>query len=132
MWRDNYRIGIELIDAQHKKLFGMVEETRRIMNESDYDAVRRMKCRDAVDFMKAYVEMHFSDEESYMESIGYPELTRHQQIHQEFRERIVEEEEKLETSQYREDVMYEFIHMLEMWLINHVTNEDQLIAKAAK
>lgn len=64
MWKDEYRIGVELINNEHKRLFEMVDELALIVRESDYDMIRKGKCQDAVIFMKAYVVLHFLDEES--------------------------------------------------------------------
>lgn len=129
MWKDEYRIGVRLIDNEHKKLFEMVDELALIVKESEYDLIRKGKCQDAIVFMKAYVVLHFSDEEEYMKSIEYPHLELHRKIHQEFTEEIAEYEADLEKNGYTDEKILKFVHMLEMWLVNHVTNEDQRIVK---
>lgn len=128
VWKDSYRIGIDIIDKEHRKLFTMVEETARIIKESEYDIIRVEKCRQAMVFLQAYVILHFSHEEEYMEEISYPYLAEHHAIHEEFKSRVAEQEEKLEKENFADEVMLESIHMMEMWLINHVLNEDQKIA----
>lgn len=128
MWKDSYCIGIDMIDKEHQKLFDMVEETARIVQESEYDVVRADKCKEAMVFLKAYVVLHFSHEEEYMEEIAYPHLAEHRALHEDFKNRVAEQEEKLEKADYSGEVVQEYIHMLKMWLTNHVLNEDQKIA----
>lgn len=128
MWKDSYRIGIDVIDKEHRKLFDMVEEAGNIVKESEYDVIRAEKCREAMVFLQAYVILHFSHEEEYMEEIAYPYLVEHRALHEEFKSRVAEQEEKLENANYADEILLESIHMMEMWLINHVLNEDQKIA----
>ena len=128
VWKDSYRLGIDIIDKEHRKLFNMVEETANIVKESKYDVIRAVKCREAMVFLQAYVILHFSHEEEYMEQIAYPHLAEHRALHEEFKSRVAEQEEKLEKANYADEVVLESVHMLEMWLIHHVLSEDQKIA----
>ena len=128
VWKDSYRIGIDVIDKEHRKLFNMVGETERIVEESQYGVIRAVKCREAMVFLQAYVVLHFSHEEEYMEEIGYPHLAEHHAIHEEFKSRVTAQEEKLEKANYADEVVLEAVNMMKTWLSDHVLNEDQKIA----
>ena len=128
MWKDSYRIGIDVIDKEHRKLFNMVQETGEIVKESEYDVIRVQKCREAMEFLRAYVILHFSHEEEYMKEIAYPCLAEHHAIHEEFKGCVAEQEKKLEEANYADEVILESVNMMEMWLMDHVLNEDQKIA----
>lgn len=78
-WNESYRLGISGIDNQHKHLFKIVwriaaldaltstkEELRVILNE-----------------LSTYMSEHFSDEEAYMQRIGFPQYQYHHDLHEE-------------------------------------------------
>ena len=70
MWKDKYKIGVELIDKQHEELFRRVSDfTRTIRGEEDWNA-RLDKVKETMLFMKDYVIDHFNEEEIYQEQIN--------------------------------------------------------------
>jgi len=82
MWKEKYKIGVDLIDQQHEELFRRVSEfTRIIRSEENWDA-RIDKVKETMAFMKDYVVDHFNEEEAYQAKINYPELEAHKKLMQ--------------------------------------------------
>ena len=86
---DKYKTGIELIDAEHKRLFEIVRETNDVIAAQFlYDKYDEIV--DILNELKDYTVMHFQDEERYMESIGYEGLELQRMAHNAFVNRLNE------------------------------------------
>lgn len=126
MWKESYRIGVDVIDRQHKALFQMVDE---LLTDIENGAERE-RFQDSVKFLKNYVIEHFHDEEAYQESIHYSGLNEHRLLHLEFAEAVRNYEEKLMIYNYAVPVLKDLAGMLTAWLIYHVADADQKIVSA--
>ncbi len=129
MWKDNYKIGVDLIDEQHKELFRRVWEFTRIIRSSENWENRIEQVKKTMDFMKDYVIIHFNDEEAYQEEINYPDFELHKQAHAKFREGINQYVELFENEGFTEEKIQEFGGKLMTWLIVHVGKMDQQIGE---
>ena len=67
---DEYKTDIDFVDDEHKKLFEIIERTYDVINNpflaDKYDSIVSIIAE-----LKDYTELHFKDEENYMEKIGY-------------------------------------------------------------
>ncbi|NLY70814.1 MAG: hemerythrin family protein [Clostridiales bacterium] len=132
LWKDNYELGVPVIDAQHKELFRRVESfLQALRSEVSWDE-KIPKINGTLEFMKGYVVEHFRDEEEYQKSINYPGYGFHKQIHDGMVNYVQEVSKQYEQSESNERLMQEFGGRLLAWLINHVAAEDQRIADYAK
>ncbi|UWV46887.1 hemerythrin family protein [Acetivibrio thermocellus] len=132
MWKEKYKIGIDLIDQQHEELFRRVSEfTRIIRSEENWDA-RIDKVKETMAFMKDYVVDHFNEEEAYQAKINYPELEAHKKAHASFKEGIENYVKIFEEEGFNEDRIQEFGGKLMTWLIMHVAGMDQKIGEYVK
>lgn len=127
-WSDDYSLGIQAIDEQHR---GFFEASHRL-----YDAILNCKgekiVEESVAFLRDYAERHFQTEEGYMAKHAYPYLEQHKKLHTDFLEvldGLVDELALFGPSQHLAD------HALEIsqeWLINHIIEEDILYAHYIK
>ena len=132
MWKDKYKIGVELIDKQHEELFRCVSDfTRTIRGEEDWNA-RLDKVKETMLFMKDYVIDHFNEEEIYQEQINYPDIEIHKEAHAKFKEGIDNYVKIFEEEGFTEEKIQEFGGRLMAWLIMHVGNMDQKIGEYVK
>jgi hemerythrin len=132
MWKDKYKIGVELIDKQHEELFRRVSDfTRTIRGEEDWNA-RLDKVKETMLFMKDYVIDHFNEEEIYQEQINYPDIEIHKEAHAKFKEGIDNYVKIFEEEGFTEEKIQEFGGRLMAWLIMHVGNMDQKIGEYVK
>lgn len=76
-WNDSYSVGIQSIDEQHKKLFGMINALHEAIKQKRPREVMGRTLEELVE----YTMTHFSDEETLMEKYGYPEFATHKQSH---------------------------------------------------
>lgn len=76
-WNDDYKLGIGIVDAQHKHLFMLVNKLYALDDDTEMkDEIKKI----LYDFSN-YMKTHFHDEEDYMYSIGYPNVEEHKIHH---------------------------------------------------
>ena len=125
IWNEQYNIGVDIIDKEHRKLFGILN---KLFDFRRQDEKSQWGCHEAVKFFREHALQHFADEEAYMESVGYAGLETHRRIHKNFRERTLPALEKeLERTKYTEDSINHFIGVCAGWLIGHTLVEDHAI-----
>lgn len=125
MWKDKYKIGVDLIDEQHKELFQRVSDfLRSVQSVGDWDD-KSGKVKETMDFMQNYVVEHFADEEVYQQEISYPEYEEHKAIHDRFRSMVNSYADRFESEGYSQALVQEFGGKLMTWLIMHVAATDQ-------
>ncbi|MCI9159088.1 MAG: response regulator [Lawsonibacter sp.] len=126
-WREEYDVGVEVIDQEHRRLFRIIDKLFRFKAE---EKDSQWTCQEGIKFFKGHAVKHFADEESYMASIGYEGLEQHRRIHRDFRANILPAlEQELEQSGYAPDAVEHFLGVCTGWLIGHTLTEDQAITK---
>lgn len=126
VWKDEYNIGIDIIDKEHERLFKIINKLFRFTDEKSKS---QWACQEGIKFFKDHAAKHFTEEEEYMEAVGYERLEAHRHIHQEFRERTLPAlEEELEQTDYSADAVGHFLGVCAGWLIGHTLMEDRAIA----
>lgn len=132
LWKDNYELGVPMVDAQHKELFRRVDSFFQVLRSGECWQEKIPKINETLEFMKGYVVEHFRDEEEYQRSINYPGYEAHKRIHTGMVDYVLEFSKQYEQSNNSEELMQQFGGKLLAWLINHVAAEDQRIADYAK
>ena len=128
VFSSEYLTGIDLIDDEHRQLFALVNEVHSLVNDDlifdKYDEIIRILTE-----LRNYTEMHFHDEESYMEQINYADLDAQRRAHNAFIEKLVdinfEELENLDNNQ--QEYLQDVLDFLVKWLVNHILKMDKLI-----
>lgn len=67
IWKDEFNIGIKIIDEEHQKLFRIINKLFALKGE---ETKSRRACQEGVKYFKAHALKHFEDEEKYMELTG--------------------------------------------------------------
>lgn len=116
-WDNNYKIGIDAIDEQHKKLFVLVNKLYELDDEADFKQELKQILYDFSDYMKT----HFKDEEAYMESIGYPALIEHRKYHDNIIETLAE---LIRTPAKIGIIKTKMKVIAKKALVEHITKED--------
>ena len=86
IWGEQYNIGVEIIDREHKKLFSILN---KLFDFGHKEGKGHFACQEAIKYFKDHAIQHFADEEAYMDSINYPGLDTHRRIHKDFRDRML-------------------------------------------
>ena len=80
-WDNNYLLGNDLVDAEHRQLFDLVNGLVRSCND-DQSALELGK---ELDFLANYTVQHFADEENLQIISNYPEYKTHKKLHEDFK-----------------------------------------------
>ena len=130
-WKDEYSVGIESIDLQHKTLLVLINQLQSAVEYSTGKLFEQA----ALDSLVDYTKKHFSYEEGLMKKYGYPDFEAHKAQH----DLMVKKVEQV-LSDYQSDsdkAMQQAADFLKGWLINHINGTDKqysdyLIEKGAE
>ncbi len=119
-WSDEYALGIQAIDDQHK---GFFEAGHRL-----YDAILNCEgekmVEESVAFLRDYANRHFQTEEGFMAQHAYPHLAQHKKLHTEFLEVLDGLTDDLELFGPSQHLADRALEITQEWLINHIIEED--------
>lgn len=125
IWKDEYSIGVKLIDEQHKYLFEIGNNAYKLIK----DNAGIDKYADVVmiiDDLLRYTRFHFKTEEDYMIKINYNEYLSHKKEHNEFIQKINE----INLEQVKENpqkIIEDILAFIFDWLLSHILLRDKLI-----
>ncbi len=124
-WNKQFNIGIDSIDHAHQKLFSIV---RKLIHLSRDENNGQWACAEGIKYFKNYTAEHFTDEESYMLSIGYKGYEIHKRLHDDMRYKTLPALEKdLTESNYSQESIHHFLGICLGWLTTHILIEDRAI-----
>lgn len=125
VWKDEFNIGIKIIDDEHQRLFQVIS---RLFSLEGEEMKNWRACQEGIKYFKSHALKHFEDEEKYMELIGCEDLEMHRRLHKDFREKTLPalEAELLEENFSPASVGH-FLAVCAGWLIGHTLTEDMAI-----
>lgn len=129
MWKDKYKVGVELIDEQHEELFGRLSRFIKVVQDEGPWDEKIDEVKETLNFLQEYVVYHFDAEEGYQEKINYPEIESHKEEHAKFKETINDYVLIFEQGGFTEEKIQELSAKIMTWLIMHVGRVDQELAK---
>lgn len=124
-WDDAYSVGNAAIDAQHRRMIGILNHLHRLLNhETLHDPAE--EAGEVFDELAAYVVTHFAYEEELMAEAGYPEqkVVEHKRQHESLLGRvqaIMLAYQDGDTEALRELLPY----LYGDWLIEHICHSDK-------
>ena len=128
LWTKNLDVGVELIDSQHKNWF---EKANQL-----FEAGKTGKSREYIiqmfDFLDEYTRTHFRDEEKYMQSINYPEISSQKQMHADFIKKLTELRKQYSDEGANISVIISANQFILDWLTKHISNADKKIGEYAR
>ncbi|NBJ91787.1 bacteriohemerythrin [Parablautia muri] len=124
-WNKRFNIGVDSIDNAHRKLFSIVHKLIHLSKDENNG---QWACAEGVKYFKSYAIEHFTDEESYMKSIGYKGYEIHKRLHDDMRYKTLPALEKdLTKSNYSQESIHHFLGICLGWLTAHILIEDRAI-----
>lgn len=125
LWKDEYKIGLELVDEQHMRLFEIAGEIYDLVKISE-DIDKFDEIVDLIQELKDYTVFHFEKEEAYMLENRYPKFFAHKAMHETFIEKV----SSVSITSLDENQTEYLLEMLEFvldWLQNHILKVDKEI-----
>lgn len=125
-WDDQFLLGDDVIDEQHRQIFEMFNRVYRSLLVKPGGLMPLALAEEMRDLMVA----HFKAEEAYMIRIGYPEFKEHKKCHKGLLKRSESLLEGLSKGFVSLDISV--VHILRDWVFGHVLLEDKELIKWAQ
>ncbi|MFW2490395.1 bacteriohemerythrin [Clostridium chromiireducens] len=126
-WKEEYSIGIEIIDEQHKHLFEIGNQAYELLKNElrvdKYDDVVQI-----LEDLRQYTKFHFQTEETYMLKINSDQLPIQKIEHAEFIKKIFNIDFRsldANTNKHLNEILFFILN----WILDHVLHKDKLIAQ---
>ena len=126
-WQDEYLIGIEELDYEHRDLINRLNELHEELAQHD----EKREIEGCIGEIHARVVAHFALEEHFMFDNHFENYEHHKKEHDDFLGVIVDLIEKFRTNP---ELSYgdELEKQLQYWIVNHITTSDKELATAKK
>jgi len=121
VWSDQYSIGVDTVDEQHKGLFSLTNDLYDACMEVG-GGVASEHFKDVLQKAVSYVAMHFSTEEKIMQATKDPNYDEHQREHDLFVRKVMKEAANLDSG--GDDAPEIFMNFLRDWIAKHVNGTD--------
>lgn len=119
VWGDEYKLNISEVDSQHKNLFDMVNDLHYALKSGK----GREVLGDILLRLIMYCDTHFTTEERYMKTYGYPEYNQHKFLHEYLTKKTKDFYETFKTKE--SDITLELMDFIKGWLHHHILGEDK-------
>jgi len=123
-WTRDLESGIQVIDAQHKRIIDFINELYDAREAGRVDETNRV-----MEGLLNYTITHFEFEEGLQEKAGYPFLKAHQRIHEIFMKKVADIRARAAAG---EEVALELLTLLKGWLVSHIKSEDRDYVESVK
>lgn len=124
-WNDGLALGVPEIDAQHRRLIGIINTFLDAMDQGRGEQA----VASALAELRDYTEVHFQDEEALMARNGFPGLEEHRRVHKDLLDKLGDRLERvLDKGTTAKDVHV----LLKSWLVDHFLGRDLDIAEHLK
>lgn len=119
-WSNQYLIGNEIIDTEHQELFILINTFHSLWVEKH----AHQDIAKVLNQLIVYTQLHFRHEENIMKAAGYPNLSQHQQVHEEMIDTIFALQKSYEDKNLHLEM--DTIKFVKSWLIDHILQNDYL------
>jgi hemerythrin len=116
VWKNSYSVKVKSCDAEHIKLFSLINDLHEAMQSGKGSQVVQRVLGD----LEGYTQSHFSAEEALMSKAKYPALATHRMEHKTFIDAVAKFRKEGVAGQ-----SISVLTFLNDWLINHIMRTDQ-------
>jgi hemerythrin len=126
-WKEEYEVGVDFVDDQHKKLFEIANRAYELMkNELYIDKYNRII--EIIHELKEYTAYHFTEEEQYMIKNGYRKFLSHKVEHDDFINKFNGiNYERIDDGQ--DEYILELLNFIYEWIKEHILIKDKHYSK---
>lgn len=123
-WSSELETGIDVIDNQHRRIVEYINQLHDAIEHQGREQVGTV-----LEELVEYTLSHFAFEEDLQEQSGYPFAHAHSKVHELFKRRVVEFQQRFELG---EDIARQLLTLLHTWLINHIKRDDMDYVETVK
>ncbi len=124
-WNESLKIGVPLIDNQHKGLFEAMDALYAACSAGK----GRAEVVNTIEYLKEYTIKHFADEQELQRKSGYPKCAEHKKLHDDFIVQVLAIKKDIADNGPTILSVSKLNSLLSGWLINHIKYVDTEIAQ---
>lgn len=120
-WSEDFTIGIDEIDIQHKEIFNKIDEIKIVLDKEVKD---KKELINVIDKTIEYAVYHLHFEEEFMDAKNYFDYSEHKKKHKDFinfLRNIKYDDIKVNKFKFCTDIL----DFITMWLSRHIIIEDK-------
>ena len=121
-WTDQWSVGVDTIDAQHRELFAAINS---LLREEGTPAARDVA--KVLDYLEDYVTNHFGLEELYMRRLSYPGFPSHKGAHVAFINDFYDLRDEYDANGATPELADKMGRYMGDWLVNHIGKIDKAL-----
>ncbi len=122
-WDTSYSVKVKSCDAEHQKLFDLINQLHEAMKLG----LGRAVVADTVHELEKYTQTHFRAEEALMQRAQYPKLDEHRLQHQKFVAQVKQFKDDLEAGSMGSSIAV--LTFLKDWLAEHIKQTDKMYSE---
>ena len=123
-WKDEYVLGIEEIDNQHRRLIEIANQIYAIMQDQ-WRTDKYNQILEVLTELKDYTVYHFKAEEEYKDQIGYKKRFSHALEHSAFIAKL-NAVDLSEIDESQDKYLLELLGVITDWVVKHIMTTDRL------
>ena len=117
-WRDDFSLGIEYVDLEHRELINLINDLHTAMGHN----AEQVQVVSALGEIFAQISAHFALEEKYMRETGYKAYPLHKEDHEKLLDELRDIMDRVEDDgRYDEKEMSQ---QLDSWFSEHFRTHD--------
>lgn len=117
-WKDEYSVGIDELDDQHKSLFELLDKLTAAIEEKD-----RLSLGYIITSLEVYAVFHFTSEEHLLAKYGYAGLGKQEKEHSDFKGTVAKFKAAMSDGD-KIKLAGEIHDYLHDWLVGHIIDLD--------
>jgi len=118
-WEENYSVGIQSIDNQHKEIFKFLNKLLEALKQGKASSVTMQIIQD----LEQYAIMHFHKEEFFFQRFNFSGAAKHIAVHQFFTQKVADLKADLKAGKVT--IAFELLNFLKDWIEHHILEEDK-------
>ncbi|MBF0422672.1 MAG: cyclic nucleotide-binding domain-containing protein [Magnetococcales bacterium] len=127
-WSDVLRVNLAKIDAQHERLFTLINRLGEALSRSQTtETTMDVTTEETIRELLLYIDTHFHDEEVLMQELAVPWLEEHKRIHRRLEDGIIDFKRKIQQSEHDENQLfltYQLHKFMGDLMVGHILEED--------
>jgi len=122
-WEDEFSVGVQSIDNQHKELFRLINELLQAMKQGKASNITTQIIMD----LEKYAIVHFQKEEFFFQRFNYKGAAEHIREHQLFIQKVATLKAEIKTGKIT--ITFELFNFLKDWIEHHIQEVDKAYSK---
>ncbi len=127
-WSDEFCMGIEEIDQDHRNMFEMVDRLYAATEQGK----ETEEIRSVLTFLEVYVREHFRREEEYMDRYAYPLAELHKEKHHGFVQEFLRVRDEFDRDSEAGYLSLLVEGWLYSWMDDHFSRDDRELGRFLK